>query len=255
MERGAIEGQVFHRGAVLELTDGDTVEPQLNGLVRKELILPERTTYVGDHAFRFRHLLIRDAAYDSLPKETRADLHERFATWLESHARDLIELDEVVGYHLEQSALYRRELGRGDAGTAQRAAVHLAAAGSKAAARSDAGGADKPGVVGGRLRRTTAFRYEVVPGGSHRPAFRRHPDRGPRCTEVLSTAASRRTRPRRLLPRARRRDLFGAPESDAFEGFLSFGARREKESGHRAMSATFPHDLISGGVSRISRPQ
>ena len=36
-------------------------------------------TCPDDDAFRFRHILIRDAAYDALPKATRADLHERFA--------------------------------------------------------------------------------------------------------------------------------------------------------------------------------
>ena len=82
MERGAVEGQIFHRAAVLELTQAPDVEPQLAGLVRKELIHPAPPTLAGD-AFRFRHLLIRDAAYDALPKETRADLHERFANWLE----------------------------------------------------------------------------------------------------------------------------------------------------------------------------
>ena len=61
------------------------VEPQLVGLVRKELIHPAQATFSGDHAFRFRHLLIRDAAYDALPKETRAELHERFAGWLAEH--------------------------------------------------------------------------------------------------------------------------------------------------------------------------
>jgi len=47
-------------------------------------------------------LLIRDAAYDSLPKEIRSELHERFATWLETR-RGLVEIEEIVGYHLEQA--------------------------------------------------------------------------------------------------------------------------------------------------------
>jgi len=141
MERGAVEGQIFHRGAVLELTREHDVEPQLAGLVRKELIHPTRPTLAGDHAFRFRHLLIRDAAYDALPKETRAQLHERFADWLERNGRELIELDEVLGYHLEQSARYRRELGAPDPELERRAALRLGEAGSKAGVRSDAHGA------------------------------------------------------------------------------------------------------------------
>ncbi|HLY85780.1 MAG TPA: adenylate/guanylate cyclase domain-containing protein [Gaiellaceae bacterium] len=141
MERGAVEGQIFHRGAVLELTETTDVEPQLAGLVRKELIHPAVAILSGDHAFRFRHLLIRDAAYDALPKQIRAELHERFADWLERHGQELIELDEVLGYHLEQAAGYRRELGHPDGELERSAALRLGEAGAKAATRSDAHGA------------------------------------------------------------------------------------------------------------------
>ncbi len=137
IERGSVEGQIFHRGAVRELSPDTDVETQLDGLVRKDLIHPERTTFVGDHAFRFRHLLIRDAAYEALPKETRADLHERFATWLAAHGDELVELDEVLGHHLEQAARYRLELGRPDVEVEARAARALTAAGIRASARDD----------------------------------------------------------------------------------------------------------------------
>jgi class 3 adenylate cyclase/tetratricopeptide (TPR) repeat protein len=141
IERGAVEGEVFHRASVTELS-GEVVDIELVGLVRKELIRPDRGTFPGDDAYRFRHLLIRDAAYDGLPKETRADLHERFAGWLEEHA-DLVELDEIVGYHLEQAALYREQLGHADDELASRAGRRLAAAGNKAAARGDEGASVK----------------------------------------------------------------------------------------------------------------
>jgi class 3 adenylate cyclase/tetratricopeptide (TPR) repeat protein len=138
IERGAVEGQVFHRGAVLELTRTPDVEPQLVGLVRKELIHPVPAVLLGDHAYQFRHLLIRDAAYDALPKETRADLHEQFATWLDRHGQDLIELHEVLGYHLEQAAGYRRELGKPSAADETHAGERLYTAGRRAAERGDA---------------------------------------------------------------------------------------------------------------------
>ncbi len=114
LERGAVEGEVFHRLAVRALLDEQpalALEPRLAGLVRKELIRPHPPSVGDDDAFRFRHLLIRDAAYDGLPKATRADLHERFAAWLENGG-DLVELDEIAGWHLEQAIRYRRELGR-----------------------------------------------------------------------------------------------------------------------------------------------
>ena len=111
LQRGAIEGEVFHRGAVQTLAPEETqVTPRLAALVRQELIHPDRPQFAGEDAFRFRHLLIRDAAYETLPKTTRAELHERFADWLQKRASELVEVDEILGYHLEQAARYKQEL-------------------------------------------------------------------------------------------------------------------------------------------------
>ncbi|HEX3831203.1 MAG TPA: adenylate/guanylate cyclase domain-containing protein [Solirubrobacteraceae bacterium] len=141
LERGAVEGEVFHRLALKALADEQSsseVELQLQGLVRKELIRPHPATLGADEAFRFRHLLIRDAAYDGLPKASRAVLHEQFARWLEIAAADLSELDEIAGWHLEQAVHYQRELGREvQPSLAIRAATHLHAAGRRASARGD----------------------------------------------------------------------------------------------------------------------
>ena len=71
----------------------------LLSLVRKELLRPARTPKPGDDALRFSHALIRDAAYAEIPKATRAELHERFAGWLEANRGK----PELVGYHLEQA--------------------------------------------------------------------------------------------------------------------------------------------------------
>ena len=117
MERGSVEGEVFHRGSVSVLSPDPlrpAVESHLATLVRKELIRSTSPTFPDDEGFRFRHLLIRDAAYEALPKATRAELHERFAEWLSGH--DLVESDEIVGYHLEQAHRYRAELDGSDRG-------------------------------------------------------------------------------------------------------------------------------------------
>ena len=137
LERGSVEGEVFHRGAVQALTPEETqVTPRLAALVRRQLIRSDRTQFAGDDGFRFRHLLIRDTAYDALPKSVRAELHERFAAWLEQHA-ELVEQDEIVGYHLEQAALYKHELGQPDPALAERAGARLAAAGRRSLSRAD----------------------------------------------------------------------------------------------------------------------
>ena len=134
---GSVEGSVFHRTAV-EALDGDPA--QLMGLVRKELVRPDKGTLPDDDAFRFRHILIRDAAYEALSKAARARLHERFADWLEQRAPELVELDEIVGYHLEQSAGYRSELGmltEDEVRSAARGAERLLVAGERALQRRD----------------------------------------------------------------------------------------------------------------------
>jgi class 3 adenylate cyclase/tetratricopeptide (TPR) repeat protein len=139
LERGSVEGQVFHRNAVAALgPEEPQVDTRLVSLVRKELVRPDQPALPRDDAYRFRHLLIRDAAYEALPKTTRIELHERFATWLEEHGADLVELDEIVGYHLEQAVRYSAELGQPDEGRAARAAERLAAAARRAELRGDA---------------------------------------------------------------------------------------------------------------------
>ena len=131
LERGSVEGRVFHRGAVQALAPEELqTVARLTSLVRKELVRPDKAQFAGEDAFRFRHLLIRDAAYDALPKATRAELHERFAAWLAGHGGDLIELDEILGYHLEQAHGYLVQLG-----TANERGQKLADASGKAPCR------------------------------------------------------------------------------------------------------------------------
>jgi predicted ATPase len=143
LERAAIEGEIFHRGAVQALSPDETqVTPRLAALVRKELIRPDKPQLAGEDGFRFRHLLLRDAAYEALPKAMRAELHERLAAWLEQHGAELVELDELLGYHLERAYGYRQELGTPDDGSLAPAARRfLMAGGHRAALRQDYGAA------------------------------------------------------------------------------------------------------------------
>jgi class 3 adenylate cyclase/tetratricopeptide (TPR) repeat protein len=145
IELAAVEGKVFHVGAVSELAPDrlrGAVDAHLMTLVRKDLIRPARPELPGEHAFGFRHLLLRDVAYEALPKQVRAELHERFADWLASVVREHApKYEEILGYHLEQAHRSRAELGPLDEhteGVGRRAAECLAAAGRRALARGDA---------------------------------------------------------------------------------------------------------------------
>jgi class 3 adenylate cyclase/tetratricopeptide (TPR) repeat protein len=148
VERAAVCGKEFHRGAIAELLPASTrpeMDVHLRSLVRKELVSPERSLLPGDDAYRFRHLLIRDAAYDAIPKTERADLHEAFAAWLERVAGDRVaEQEEILGYHLERAYRLREELGRSDDAVLEvgrSAAEHLASAGRRSYAAGDTAGA------------------------------------------------------------------------------------------------------------------
>jgi class 3 adenylate cyclase/tetratricopeptide (TPR) repeat protein len=139
IERASVMGKEFWSGALAQLAPEQVeVAPALALLVRKELIRPHRSSvFPSADAFRFRHQLIRDAAYAAMAKELRAELHERFADWLEGERS---EFDEIVGYHLEQAFRYRSELGPlDDRGRelGSRAEARLAAAGRRALARAD----------------------------------------------------------------------------------------------------------------------
>jgi DNA-binding SARP family transcriptional activator len=142
IEPAAVEGKVFHESSVAYLAPNVAAGSALGALVRKELIRPERSLFAGERAFRFRHLMIRDAAYDAIPKETRGRLHERHVEWLETKTGDRgLEFEEILGYHLEQAFQYRVEVGLLDEPThllGRQAAERLGAAGKRAFVRQDA---------------------------------------------------------------------------------------------------------------------
>jgi class 3 adenylate cyclase/tetratricopeptide (TPR) repeat protein len=142
LEGAAVAGKHFVRSALRKLlgeADESLVDKSLLSLARKDLL----TARPGrEDAYRFRHVLIRDAAYAGIPKELRAQLHERYAGWAaNTRAGKAGDVDEIVGYHLEQAVRYRQQLGPLDAdgvALARRSAEILGAAGRRAFARDDA---------------------------------------------------------------------------------------------------------------------
>jgi class 3 adenylate cyclase len=136
LERAAVVGREFPREALTELSPPEeqrTLPAVLLSLVRGELLRPGLSREAGDDTFRFGHALIRDAAYAQIPKARRADLHIRYARWLEADDRD----DELAGYHFEQAHCNLEDVGAPDAAVASRAAALLGDAGRRAHARQD----------------------------------------------------------------------------------------------------------------------
>jgi class 3 adenylate cyclase/tetratricopeptide (TPR) repeat protein len=117
-ETASVIGEVFERSTVRALLP-ETLRPEidrhLGALLRKDLIRPSHSDLGGEEGFRFRHILIRDTAYETMPKAERAELHETFANHLASALGERVsEFDEFIGYHLEQAFRLRTELGLHD---------------------------------------------------------------------------------------------------------------------------------------------
>jgi tetratricopeptide (TPR) repeat protein len=165
LDIASVMGQVFYPDAVhtLAANGADAIGAGIVALVRKQFVRPERSDLPAVDALAFRHLLIRDTAYQSIPKQRRADLHESFADWLERVAGDGVAgQEEIAGHHLEQAYRCRAELGPvGERGLvlAARAATHLESAALKAAARGD------PRAAAGLLDRAISLLPE---GSGHR---------------------------------------------------------------------------------------
>ncbi|HYJ60611.1 MAG TPA: adenylate/guanylate cyclase domain-containing protein [Actinomycetota bacterium] len=143
--RASVVGEVFYLDAVRALApegEREGTAERVRGLLRREMIRPGTSDLPGLDAYRFHHVLLRDAAYAMVPKEARADLHEALAAWLDE--RSGTEADEFVGYHLGQAADLRAELGPTDTrgrDLAAGAAARLSRAGRRAAEREDVPGA------------------------------------------------------------------------------------------------------------------
>ena len=139
---------MFHRGAVAELVPrgrSDALDDQLAALVRKELIRPELGALPGRGRVPLpapahpRSCVRRDA-------EGAAGAAPRAATrrWLEQPGgRPIFELDEIIGYHLEQALILRTSSGCGGRG----AGAGRAAGGSSLPGGGALGRADYPGAA------------------------------------------------------------------------------------------------------------
>jgi class 3 adenylate cyclase len=140
----AVEGRQFHHAGVAELLPAPhrpSLEHALGSLVERDLIRPGRPDLSGEDGYRFSHILIREAVYTLLPKAQRADLHERFARWLEARSVGDRDLGEIIGYHFEQAHQCSTDLqplkSSDHRRLAEAGARHLSAVGHVALGRGD----------------------------------------------------------------------------------------------------------------------
>jgi predicted ATPase/class 3 adenylate cyclase len=136
LQRAALVGRIFWEGALSHLSpEIDDVGPLLEELNLRELIVREsRSSITGERAYKFKHVLIREVAYQGLSKSSRAALHAQFATWLKERAGE--ELLEIRAFHLDRAAELLAELdGAPPQEVASEAAAALHTAGKRAFSR------------------------------------------------------------------------------------------------------------------------
>jgi DNA-binding SARP family transcriptional activator len=145
LARAAIIGKDFGVQAVRELLPPEARGPlsrNLQTLVAKGLVQYEPSDRRPREEYSFRHILIQEAASRAIPKSLRAELHHRYADWLEYvRWEPATQRPEILGYHLEQSLRYLRELRPAEAPPGplvRRASGHLETAGRAAHDRGDA---------------------------------------------------------------------------------------------------------------------
>jgi class 3 adenylate cyclase/tetratricopeptide (TPR) repeat protein len=170
LESASVIGLNFPAEPVEEIVPAALVPvgPHLGRIEARHLVRPADEG--SDGAYRFHHILVRDSAYNRLPKRIRSTLHARFARWGERVNRERgreLEFQEIMGFHLEEARRYLlelaplddegRELGR-------RAAGHLGPAGRRAFGRGDmAAAANLLGRSVGLLPEGSPDRLELLP--------------------------------------------------------------------------------------------
>jgi class 3 adenylate cyclase/tetratricopeptide (TPR) repeat protein len=150
IEPAAVVGQQFHLGDVEALhPDAPPADlaAGLRELVRLDLIRADHGPTSAPlppnsgAGYRFRHATVKTVAYERLPDDRRAELHERYADWLERETEDRrSQFDEIVAHHFYEAYRYTRRLDPGGERVtelASRAGERYAAAGQRAAVRGD----------------------------------------------------------------------------------------------------------------------
>ena len=128
LQRASLAGRLFSSDALTALADGAAPDPALlRDAIRRDLLVEADERALGSgRVFRFKHVLIRDVAYATVPKAERSRLHDRYGRWLETSLGDRRhEIADIVAFHAEQSFLLARELRPSGAAELGRRALDL----------------------------------------------------------------------------------------------------------------------------------
>ena len=117
LQSGSVVGRLFSTSAIEAISGSPPSAEALRDAVRRDLLVEADERAPGEgRVYRFKHVLMRDVAYGTVPKADRSRLHDNYGRWLQSAFGDrATEIGDIVSYHAEQAFLYARELGGDDA--------------------------------------------------------------------------------------------------------------------------------------------
>ena len=106
LQAAAVVGRIFWIEALRGLAGEDDLDDALRALENRGLVLARQTSSLaGQVEFAFKHALLRDVAYASLPAALRARGHAHTGAWLEDLSGDRAgELIELIAYHYADAA-------------------------------------------------------------------------------------------------------------------------------------------------------
>src|SRR5207249_4526364 len=132
----AVVGSTFWPAAIATLEDApsETVSDALNDLARRDLVREVPTTFENELEFAFTHAVIRDVAYERIPRLRRASKHAAAGRWIEQRAGDRSsERAELLAHHYGAAvALTRAASEEPDPGLEEAARTHLLLAADRA---------------------------------------------------------------------------------------------------------------------------
>jgi class 3 adenylate cyclase/tetratricopeptide (TPR) repeat protein len=100
----SVVGQTFWRDVLANVGGLSDVDEALEALEARGLVQRRSQSQLeGDAEFVFKHVLIRDAAYGTLPRASRRELHAATAAHLERSVPDPAELGWILAYHWREA--------------------------------------------------------------------------------------------------------------------------------------------------------
>jgi class 3 adenylate cyclase len=105
----SVVGRIFWRGALDEIAERERLTELLGSLEARDLIRREAVSRIrGDQQYGFKHVLIHDVAYQSLPRAARRTRHAAVAGYLQETTGDMAQSTEAIADHWREAGEHDR---------------------------------------------------------------------------------------------------------------------------------------------------